>query len=97
MLKTFNGTIQSDGYALYGAMERDRPGLKRLACWAHARRKFHDASSDDRLDCATLRDRESSKRRQVNGGGTTRIAASRSARDPASYPHAINRLRIWAN
>ncbi len=24
MLKLFEGTIQSDGYALYGAMERDR-------------------------------------------------------------------------
>ncbi|MSU32926.1 MAG: hypothetical protein EXS25_09780 [Pedosphaera sp.] len=47
ILKTFNGTIQSDGYALYGAMEWDRPGLKRLACWAHARQKFHNALSDD--------------------------------------------------
>ena len=47
ILKTFSGTIQSGGYALYGEMERDRPGLKRLACWAHARRKSHDALSDD--------------------------------------------------
>ena len=47
ILKTFSGTIQSGGYALYGEMERDRPGLKRLACWAQARRKSHDALSDD--------------------------------------------------
>ena len=47
MLKSFEGTIQSDGYALYGAMERDRAHLRRVACWAHARRKFHEAISDD--------------------------------------------------
>ena len=31
ILKTFSGTIQSGGYALYGEMERAVPGLKRLA------------------------------------------------------------------
>ena len=47
MLKSFEGTIQRDGYALYGAMERDRAHLRRVACWAHARRKFHEAIGDD--------------------------------------------------
>ena len=32
---------------MYGAMERDRAHLRRVACWAHARRKFHEAIGDD--------------------------------------------------
>ena len=47
MLKSFAGTIQSDVYALYGAMERDRAHLRRVACWAHARLKFHETIGGD--------------------------------------------------
>jgi transposase len=40
----FNGTIQCDGYAAYGAFAQTREGTITLAgCWAHARRKFHEA------------------------------------------------------
>ena len=47
MLKSFSGTFQSDGYGLYESLERDRSDLRRVACWAHARRKFHEALTDD--------------------------------------------------
>jgi transposase len=47
MLKSFAGTFQSDGYGLYESLERDRSDLRRVACWAHARRKFHEAIPDD--------------------------------------------------
>ncbi len=47
MLKSFAGTFQSDGYGLYESLERDRTGLRRVASWAHARRKFHEAIPDD--------------------------------------------------
>jgi transposase len=40
----FAGTLQCDGYAAYGAYADRRAGLLTLAgCWAHVRRKFHDA------------------------------------------------------
>jgi len=40
----FTGTIQCDGYAAYGAFADGRPKPITLAgCWAHVRRKFHDA------------------------------------------------------
>jgi transposase len=46
----FTGTLQCDGYAGYGAFASrrscapDSPGAITLAgCWAHVRRKFHDA------------------------------------------------------
>jgi transposase len=40
----FNGTIQCDGYSAYRAFANRRNGAIELAgCWAHVRRKFHEA------------------------------------------------------
>jgi hypothetical protein len=40
----FTGTIQCDGYSAYGAFARGHKGKITLAgCWAHVRRKFHEA------------------------------------------------------
>jgi transposase len=40
----FTGTIQSDGYAAYRSFAKGRNGAIELAgCWAHVRRKFHEA------------------------------------------------------
>lgn len=38
-LEGFKGYLQTDGYAGYGNL----PGVTRVGCWAHARRKFTDA------------------------------------------------------
>jgi transposase len=38
----FCGVLQSDGYAVYDAVCRNRP-IRQLGCWAHARRKFYQA------------------------------------------------------
>jgi len=53
MLEDFGGTVQSDGYAAYQSYARERaqhiadgakkPEIVLAACWAHARRKFHEA------------------------------------------------------
>jgi transposase len=41
---TFTGTIQCDGYAAYRAFANGRAKAIELAgCWAHVRRKFHEA------------------------------------------------------
>lgn len=41
----FKGTIQCDGYSAYRAVADRRNGaIKLAACWAHARRKFHEAA-----------------------------------------------------
>jgi len=53
MLKAFSGTVQCDGYGAYTSYARqrreqiekkesDKP-IDLSACWAHARRKFHEA------------------------------------------------------
>jgi transposase len=39
----FSGTIQCDGYAGYPSFAKSRKGINLAACWAHARRKFHEA------------------------------------------------------
>lgn len=40
----FAGIVQSDGYGAYPAFAKNRDGAITLAgCWAHVRRKFHDA------------------------------------------------------
>jgi transposase len=42
-LQDFRGTLQADGYAGFnGLYERPDHPLLEAACWAHARRKFHD-------------------------------------------------------
>jgi transposase len=42
-LQGFQGTIQSDGYEVYAALERKDDTLQRIGCLAHARRKFYQA------------------------------------------------------
>jgi len=47
----FKGTIQCDGYAAYRAFANGRgQGIELAGCWAHVRRKFHEAlASSPRL------------------------------------------------
>jgi transposase len=41
--REFKGVLQSDGYSAYGAFIKTRDGIELAGCWAHARRKFHEA------------------------------------------------------
>ena len=56
MLRDFSGTVQCDGYSAYASYARqrrvdvetlrsDKP-IDLAACWAHARRKFHEAQAE---------------------------------------------------
>ncbi|WP_339439716.1 MULTISPECIES: IS66 family transposase, partial [unclassified Pseudomonas] len=42
LLADYRGYLMSDDYAGYNAVGA-QPGVERLGCWAHARRKFVDA------------------------------------------------------
>jgi transposase len=46
MLDRFRGTVQCDGYSAYTSYARGRDDLTLAACWAHARRKFHEARAE---------------------------------------------------
>lgn len=39
----FTGTLQCDGYSAYRAFANGRNGVELAGCWAHVRRKFHEA------------------------------------------------------
>ena len=41
--KTFLGILQSDGYQAYQTYAAQHKNLELIACWAHVRRKFHQA------------------------------------------------------
>lgn len=43
MLAEFSGTIQCDGYSAYTSYTKTRDDIDLAGCWAHARRKFHEA------------------------------------------------------
>jgi transposase len=40
----FRGILLTDGYAAYGTWQRKHEGITLAACWAHVRRKFHEAA-----------------------------------------------------
>lgn len=41
--ETFKGVVQCDAFSAYGAMADKRPDIQLAGCWAHVRRKFHEA------------------------------------------------------
>ena len=43
LLAGFKGVLQSDAYPAYAAFARDHAGVSCVGCWAHARRRFHEA------------------------------------------------------
>ncbi len=49
-LKGFAGTIQTDAYQVYEALRKRQPGLQRIGCLAHSRRRFYAAARDNLAD-----------------------------------------------
>ena len=47
LFKDFQGVIQTDGYAVYDIYE-NKKGVLPIGCWAHARRKFEEALTEDK-------------------------------------------------
>jgi transposase len=47
LLKDYQGAIQTDGYQAYEHFEGMK-GKKMLGCWAHSRRKFYDALTENK-------------------------------------------------
>lgn len=53
LLEGFQGHLHVDGFQGYNILS-DRPGITRVACWAHARRKFDVAQKDGAPSGASL-------------------------------------------
>jgi len=50
----FKGTVQCDGYSAYPSFARRREHIRLAACWAHCRRKLHEAREQDPRRAAWL-------------------------------------------
>ena len=50
----FKGTVQCDGYTGYASFARRNEHIQLAACWAHARRKLHEAREQDPRRAAWL-------------------------------------------
>jgi transposase len=48
-LKSFRGKLQTDGYAAYESLAKERDDLVLVGCWAHCRRGFHEALAESKL------------------------------------------------
>ena len=48
-LKDFRGKLQTDGYAVYESLAKQRGDLTLIGCWAHSRRGFHEALAETKL------------------------------------------------
>jgi transposase len=48
-LKSFRGKLQTDGYAAYESLAKERDDLILVGCWAHARRAFLEALAESKL------------------------------------------------
>jgi transposase len=46
LLDGFRGVLQSDGYEAYPAFAEAHPEVTWVGCWAHARRKYHEAQAE---------------------------------------------------
>lgn len=44
LLEDYTGFVQADAYDVYARIAEAEPGITLVGCWAHARRKFHEAS-----------------------------------------------------
>ena len=47
--QVFNGIVQSDGYVCYDHLELINKDIVHVNCWAHARRKFEEALTHDKV------------------------------------------------
>ena len=43
LLPNYQGTLQGDGYQAYAGLAKNSEAIVHVGCWAHARRKFHEA------------------------------------------------------
>lgn len=104
----FSGTVQCDGYAAYPAFARRSEGRITLAaCWAHARRKFHEAAESDpqhagwvllqiqhlyRIEKQLRETRAGPRQRQARRASESRMIVERLRRALARMKHGRRHL-----
>ena len=82
-LKTFRGKLQTDGYAAYESLAKERGDLILIGCWAHARRGFHEAMAETRLAAWFVR--------QIG----QLYAVEKQLREQKAGPALRQAMRVW--
>jgi transposase len=54
LLAGYRGVVVADGYAVYDALAKRAPGVKRAACWVHARREFVRIEAFFPVECGVI-------------------------------------------
>ena len=83
LLEGFQGYLQTDGYAGYAALG-SQPGIVHVGCWAHARRKFVEATKALRSTERQARTAKESTALQGLGFFTKLYAIERLAKDASA-------------
>jgi transposase len=98
-LRDFAGIVMADGLGSYGRLrrERDGPPFHLVACWAHVRRKFHEASEHHpkaREGVEKIGKLYEIESRVRELDGEERLARLAELRDRESRP-VVNDIRDW--
>lgn len=94
-LKDFTGYLQRDGYQGYNGLS---PEIIGVGCWAHARRKFHEAKTSSPAESAValaLIGRLYAIERTAKDLGPEERAALRRAEAPPILDAIAARLEVW--
>ena len=82
-LKNFRGKLQTDGYAAYESLAKDRDDLTLIGCWAHVRRGFHEALAETKLTAWFVR--------QIG----QLYAVEKKLREQKAGPALRQAMRVW--
>ncbi len=93
-LAGFGGVLQADGYAGFGSLY-EGGGVVEAACWAHARRRFHDIHAAGTSPLA--REALDAHRRALRHRGADRRQAARPAQagPPGAARPLLDGLKGW--
>lgn len=96
LLGSFRGVLQSDEYGAYASHERKTEGIVRVGCWAHARRKFHEAI-EERPKAANVVLRVIAKLYRLEAQwDETNVGEARSALRKQHFARPLHRLKLIA-
>jgi transposase len=93
-LRGFQGILQADGYAGFGALYQDGRIIE-AACWAHARRKFYDIYAVDRSPIAAEAIRRIGELYAIEREIRGQAPAVRGAQRQRHVPSNLASLRAW--
>jgi transposase len=92
-LRTFRGFLQADGYAGYNRLYGN--GVVEVACWAHARRKFHDVYVDKGSELAQEALERIGALYDIENGIRGHSPAERQAERQARAGPVLEELQRW--